>query len=181
MIRPLSLLRLAALLPLAACAAARAPEVARFREPPVDAAGADIPEGADPDACYGRDVTPAVIETVTEQVLLRPAGRDADGAPAPAVWGSRSHPRIVEERREVFFETPCPDQMTPDFVASLQRALQARGLYAGPITGEADPATRSAIRAFQRSQGLDSSALSIAAAKRLGLVVYDRDEALAGG
>lgn len=70
----------------------------------------------------------------------------------------------------LWVETPCDTNLTPDFQASLQRALQARGLYAGPITGQMDAGTEAAIRAFQAPLGLDSPILSLAAAERLGLV-----------
>jgi len=39
-------------------------------------------------------------------------------------------------------------------VAALQVELRARGLYAGPIDGFVDPATRSAVSEFQRRSGL---------------------------
>ncbi|WP_235855920.1 peptidoglycan-binding domain-containing protein [Mesobaculum littorinae] len=155
------------------------PAVSRFLEPQVDSGGSDIPEGADPDACYGRDVTPAVIETVTEEIELTPAVLAPDGTVAtPAQTRTERRPRIVTERREVWFETPCPPEMTEEFVASLQRALKVRGFYTGPVTGLADAATRDAVRRFQRTEGLNSGVLSIAAAKRLGLIIYDRKEAL---
>ncbi|MGR3757215.1 MAG: peptidoglycan-binding domain-containing protein [Tranquillimonas sp.] len=163
---------------LAACAPRPLP-VARFAEPALDAVGQDIPEGADPAACYGRDETPAVIETTLRDVQVAPATTAADGTRQPAVLRREAQPRIVQERRAIWFETPCPSQMTPDFVASLQRALKVRGLFSGATTGVADAQTRRAVREFQRAQGLNSSVLSIAAAKRLGLVVYDRDEAIA--
>lgn len=162
----------AACLVLAACAPS-APAVGRFDEPAVDATGADIPAGADPDACYGRDVRPAVIETVTERMpvaAVRPQ--------AATAYRVVRRERIVRERQDLWFRTPCPDAMTPDFVAALQRALAVRGHFDGPATGTADAATARAVRAFQRETGLDSSVLSIAAAKRLGLVAYDRAEAL---
>ena len=79
---------------------------------------------------------------------------------------------VVEERRELWFETPCRSEMTPEFVASLQRALKVRGHYQGPISGEMTARTRRAIRSFQKPQGLDSAILSKAAARQLGLVAY---------
>ncbi|ABN77102.1 peptidoglycan-binding protein [Cereibacter sphaeroides] len=69
-----------------------------------------------------------------------------------------------------WFEAPCPDLMTPERIATLQRALEARGLYAGEITEELDTRTRSGIRKLQAPLGLDSDRLSLAAARALGLV-----------
>ena len=71
---------------------------------------------------------------------------------------------------ETAFRVPCPELMTTDFIATLQRALAARSYYDGPITGRADPATRRAVQAFQRAQGFDSPILTLETAQKLGLV-----------
>ncbi len=71
---------------------------------------------------------------------------------------------------ETAFRVPCPEVMTVDFIATLQRALAVRGHYDGPITGRADPATRNAVRAFQKAQGFDSPILTLDTAQRLGLL-----------
>lgn len=177
MIRPLTALTG---LVLAAGCAAPEPEVARFSEPELADTTADIPEGLAPDACVGRDITPATIQTVTEEVLITPAKRGDDGALlAPAVYRTETRQEIVKARADIWFETPCPDEITPEFVAALQRALSVRGFYDGPITGEVNAATQDAVRAFQRDQGLNSPVLSLAAAKRLGLVAYGRAGTLA--
>ncbi len=132
--------------------------------------------------CFGRDITPAVIETVTEQVLERAAITAPDGTViAPAVYRRAIRQQIVRDRSEVQFETPCPPVFTPAFVASLQRALTARGFYRGPITGTLDTATGRAVQEFQRRDGPDSPLLSIAAARSLGLVALDRDALAAEG
>lgn len=121
--------------------------------------------------CFGRDITPAVIETVTAQELARPETRDAAGTvTAPAAYQTVTRQQIVRDRTEVLFETLCPPAFTSDLVASLQRALTARGFYRGPISGMLDAATGRAVQDFQRSDGPDSPLLSITAARRLGLV-----------
>lgn len=136
------------------------------------------PADARPDACYARDVTPAVIETVTEQVVVRPGRLAEDGRVLePASYRTDTRAEIVETRREIWFETPCAAQDDPAFIATLQRALAARGLYAGPVSGVMDRRTRAAIREFQRPQGLDSGVLSLAAARLLGLSVWDPEAA----
>ena len=71
---------------------------------------------------------------------------------------------------ETAFRVPCPELMTADFIATLQRALAAREFYDGPITGRADPATRRAVQAFQRAQGFDSPILTLDTAQKLGLL-----------
>lgn len=146
-------------------------------EPALTQTHETLPPDASPDSCWDKEVTPAVIETVTEKVELEPAEVLDDGTvAAEPVYEVETRQEIVEERRELWFETPCDAQLTPDFVASLQRALAARDAYSGPITGEMDARTRSAIRAWQKPQGLDSGILSLAAARKLGLVAVARDE-----
>ena len=131
------------------------------------------PKGPD-GACWVSDVTPMVIETVTEQVMVSGEKRASDGAlVAPAVFRSEARQKIVQEREEIWFRSPCPAEMTVDFVASLQRALKARGLYVLPLTGEMDTATRAALRRFQAERGLESDRLSLSAARELGLITVD--------
>ncbi|SES32110.1 Putative peptidoglycan binding domain-containing protein [Tranquillimonas rosea] len=168
MIRSLALV---APLVLVACADG-GPRVSRFLE--ADLSARDAPPDAAPGTCWARETTPALIETVTEQVQVAPAGRAA-----PATYRTETRQAILRDRDDIWFETPCPEMVTPAFVASLQRALRARGYHRGPVTGEVDDATRRAIRRYQAAQSLHSDALSLAAAKRLGLVAYERDEALA--
>ena len=51
------------------------------------------------------------------------------------------------------------------FVATLQRALKARGEFNAPITGAWDSATLQALRKFQRARGLDSAQISLQVAR----------------
>jgi len=133
------------------------------------------PEGSRPGSCWGLDFTPAVIETVTEQVLVRPARIGTDGAVLqPAAYLTRTRQDIVQPRAELRFETPCASQMTEELIASLQRALKVRSLYRGPINSQLDNRTRLAIRRYQAPTGPDSSILSMAAARRLGLIAVIR-------
>ena len=133
------------------------------------------PEGPE-GACWESDVTPAVIETVTEQVVVTPEVRDAAGlVVTPATYRTDTHARIVSDRREVWFRAPCPEAYTLDFVASLQRALTARGYYLLPVTGAMDAGTRDAVRRYQADRGLDSPRLSLAAARDLGLLPVERE------
>lgn len=144
-------------------------------EPQVTRHYETAPPGAKPGTCWGKHTTPAVIETVTEQIMLQPAQVRSDGTVEnPAIYKTETQQRIVVERRDTWFETPCPEQQTPEFVASVQRALAARGLYQGRITAEMDSPTRAAIRRYQKPQGLDSGILSTAAARKLGLVALER-------
>ncbi|SDC32564.1 peptidoglycan-binding domain-containing protein [Ruegeria marina] len=159
-----------ALAGLAACSGAL-PDVEALAEPEVSRFTAVAPPGAAPGTCWGKHVTPAVIETVTHQVLMQPAEVHSDGRVLrPAIYKTETRQAIVRERKETWFETPCQQDMTPDFIASVQRALAARGMYRGSVSGEMDSRTRAAIRRYQKPQGLDSGILSLAAARKLGLV-----------
>ncbi|WP_163849295.1 peptidoglycan-binding domain-containing protein [Pseudooceanicola aestuarii] len=143
-----------------------APEVTQIRNA--------APPGAPPGTCWDRDVAPAVVETVTDQILVQPPQISTDGTVRqPAIYRTETRQQIVRERRDQWFRTPCPTDLTPDFNASLQRALRARGLYSGPVSGMMDARTRRAVRSYQREQGLDSAVLSLAAARKLGLVTVD--------
>jgi hypothetical protein len=132
---------------------------------------AEAPPGAAPGTCWGKLVTPAVIQTVTDQILVQQPTVLEDGTiTAPGIYKTETRQDIVTERKVTWFETPCPADLTPDFVASLQRALTARALYRGSTTGEMDARTRAAVRKFQKQEGLNSGILSLAAARKLGLV-----------
>lgn len=132
------------------------------------------PPDARPGACYGKDVTPGVIEQVTEKVLVSPPEIGPEGnVIKPAKYEEKVSHQVVTGREEIFFETPCPPRWTEEFIASVQRALAARGFYRGEISGNLNDETRSAIRSFQLEDGLNSGILSTESARRLGLVEID--------
>ncbi|MEP2530846.1 peptidoglycan-binding domain-containing protein [Shimia sp.] len=168
-----------ALLVLSACEEkiADVPYIAALAEPEIlRAEDAGVPPGARPGSCWGRDIIPAVVETVTEQVVVQPAEVLDDGTVLnPAIYRTETQQRIVRERRETWFETPCPEVWTPEFTASLQRALKARGLFYGSISGEQDSRTRAAIRRYQKAGDLNSAILSLESARRLGLIAVQRE------
>jgi hypothetical protein len=118
--------------------------------------------------CWHQADLPAVLETVTERALL-------EGGAGPAVVTSESRQRVVRDRQQVWFRVPCAEDQGARFVASLQRALKARGLYGGAVTAVADAETARAVRRYQAARGLDSDVLSWLAAQQMGLVPGDRD------
>lgn len=133
------------------------------------------PAGAPAGTCWGKIPTPAVVETVTEQILVTPAKINADGTIATLpVYREERQQQIVTPRTDRWFEIPCPPAFTVDFVSTLQRALQARGLYAGVVNGNMDAATRRAVLAVQTAEGLPSDVLSIDTARELGIVAVPR-------
>ncbi len=168
---------LGAVLLLSACADTMGPTVTQLSEPEPIRTSNITTLANDADGCHGTDATPAVIETVTEHVMVQPPSVSTDGTVTyPAIYKTETRQKIVEQRREQMFEALCESDFTEQFVASLQRALAARGHYKGPVTGEMTARTRSAIRAYQKPQGLDSAVLSMAAARQLGLIQVERIE-----
>ena len=121
--------------------------------------------------CWASDITPAAFETTTEQTLATPEVRDAAGnVTTPASYRTVSKLKMLRDRNEVWFKTPCAPDLTPDFIATLQRALKARGLYLLPLTGVMDAATSEAVRRYQASRGFDSPVLTLTATRELGIV-----------
>ncbi|MFK7940677.1 MAG: peptidoglycan-binding protein [Roseovarius sp.] len=136
------------------------------------------PPGAPEGSCWARDASPAVVETVTEQIEVQPAILGSEGKIlSPAIYRTETRQQIVTPRQDTVFEIPCAYEQTPEFVASLQRALSARNLYRGNITGVMDGRTRGGVRRYQKPLGLDSGILSLASARSLGLVALERDPA----
>lgn len=169
---PLALLLCAALM---ACDQTATAPGAEPPEPGVLAPTRDGPADAAPGTCWGKTVSPAVVERVSTQVLVKPAKINPDGTVGRLpVYRTEEKQVIVTPRRDNWFETPCPDVLTPEFIASLQRALTARGVYGGAINGVLDGPTRRAVEMFQQTDGPQSGVLTLAAARELGLIAIPR-------
>lgn len=160
---------------MAGCQAVPTPELTRFREPELTRTHEPGPPDAAPGTCWGKETSPAVVETRTEHAMTRAPEFADDGSLArPASYTTHTTTQIVKERVDTWFEVPCDDALTADLVRTLQRALRARGLYTGPVNGQMDPRTRRAVRKYQKPQGLDSGILSLAAARSLGIIAMER-------
>ncbi len=111
-----------------------------------------------------------------ERVPARPDLSEADvcWAPLPDAPDARPVDGTADGPTTAWFETLCPAEVTPSRISALQRALAARSLYIGPVTGELDTATRAALRTYQARRGLDSGTLSRTAARQMGLVPIAR-------
>ncbi len=149
-------------------------DVAKRPGQAVRSAQIKAPPGAPDGTCWDTEITPALIETITRQEILQPAVIDAAGKiTTPAVVRTVTRQDILRPRTETWFQTLCPAQMSPDTVATLQRALSARGHYKTVPTGGLDRQTRAAIRRYQLTLGLDSDQLSLENARKLGLIAVD--------
>lgn len=142
------------------------------------AAAPELPRSAGKaPGCWALDYEPAVTETVTQDVLVQPEQRDSNGTvTAPSVWRNETTTKIITPRKILNFETPCANMLTEEFLASLQRSLQARGHYNDAVTSTLDHKTRAAIRAYQTASGLNSAYLSLESARAFGLIEIPRDE-----
>ena len=160
---------------LAACDLAPVNPAEEPPEPGVLASTRNGPVGAPPGSCWGKTVSPAVVQTVEQQVQTKPAQVNDDGTiGAPPQYRRTSRQEIISPRVDNWFETPCAEVLTPEFIATLQRALSMRGFYAGDANGVYDAPTRAAVQNFQRGDGPDSPVLSLAAARKLGLIAVAR-------
>lgn len=115
--------------------------------------------------CFITDVTPTRIETVIEHIEVE-----------PGVYETSQRQDVVKKRETITFQTLCPESMTPERIATLQRALQARGHFNGAISGTLDVATTTAIQNFQRDLYPDSRFLSFEAAQNLGIIPVARPQ-----
>lgn len=109
---------------------------------------------------------PAVYETVTRRVIDTPAVTRT--IPVKAVYRQETVHEPIGPGETKWVSVLCDVNATPDLVQSLQRALNVRGIYKGPIDGVIGPKTRQAIKTFQKGQ---SEILTIESARSLGLSV----------
>jgi hypothetical protein len=129
------------------------------------------PPGAIGGTCWDKTETPAIVETVTTRVAIAPADVSPAGTiRTPARYRIEETTRIAVPRQVSWTELVCPEDQSSEFVASLQRALAARGDYAGEITGETGPRTQEAIARYQARTGTGKTSLTVEAAQALGLV-----------
>lgn len=129
-----------------------------------------------PGVCWGHIPGQQITEIVSDIVLATPAIVDASGREtSPAIYRKVTRPQTFNEGDGRWFTRTCDTALTPDFVMTLQRALQARGLYRGEATGVMDARTRRGVKGYQTPQGLDSSVLSQVAAQQLGLIAVELD------
>lgn len=158
------------LLTLAACMGTVPGPAATNLSAALVARDSDTPPAKPAGACWAETATPAVFETVTEQVLAMPERRAPDGTLIfAATLRTETHQTLEDERQSFWFQRPCDDVLTPDLIATLQRAPKARGAHMAAVTGILDAETKRAIRAWQRPRGIDSDVPALSTARALGL------------
>ena len=126
------------------------------------------------DQCYFEKITPAEISTQVKTRLVQPEKRNTAGQlVSPAQYETTRTQTITKARSTTKIDAVCPEDLTPEFIASLQRAFKARGLFSSTITGLIDTSTRRIILNFQSVWGVKSATVMKATAQELGLVVVD--------
>jgi len=136
------------------------------------------PPGSKPGACYIHYTAPALIETVTEQILVQPEKRALNTETgettvvSPAIYKTVTLQKIIRDRKEDWAEVICEKDQTPTFIETMQRALYARGYYHGPITGIKDERTNRAIRKVQKRLGINSTEITWDLGESFGLVTH---------
>jgi hypothetical protein len=155
---------------LAACSA---------QTPGLSHVGKMRPQGAGENTCWDKIETPAIVQSVTENVLIAPAKISESGTiQAPPLYRQRHKQIIVKERGEQWIQILCAHDLTPEFVASLQRAFIARNYMQSAVTARLDAPTIKAIARYQAEQNIpakDPKTLTIEAARALGLWVVELD------
>jgi hypothetical protein len=108
---------------------------------------------------------PAEYSTVKVQKLAQPAQEKRIAIPAEYQTVTKTE-KISEGRLE-WRPILCETNVTSDIVARIQRALSAKGHNPGPIDGVIGTETMSAVRSFQKANGLASGQLTIETLKAL--------------
>ncbi|MGB0513017.1 MAG: peptidoglycan-binding protein, partial [Paracoccaceae bacterium] len=118
---------------------------------------------------------PAEISTQVEPRLVQSEKRNTTGhLVSPAQYEITRTQTIIKPRSVTKIDAVCPEDMTPEFITSLQRAFQARELFSSTLTASMDMSTRRAILNFQTVRGVSSETVTKATAQALGLVVIDQ-------
>ncbi|MCC7373806.1 MAG: peptidoglycan-binding protein [Verrucomicrobiales bacterium] len=122
---------------------------------------AEAPEPAQPED--SKPVPPSLVIPMPETLQTLPTNDLAVAAP-PASTPTNALP--VREAPDITTGTALKDR---DLILTAQLALAQRGISSGPIDGVMGSQTRSALRTFQRAEGLPSTgALDSNTVRRLG-------------
>ena len=121
--------------------------------------------------CFAFTIPPTETQVIIEQVISIPEARAEDGTLiTPAIYRDQEREIQVPVGDSDRFEVICPQNLSQNFVASVQRALLVRGYHVEAVNGLIDQPTRNAILTYQKDQGLISANLGVQTAIGLGLV-----------
>ncbi len=110
---------------------------------------------------------PAEYRTVTVTKLASPPQERRIAIPAE--YQTVTHQSLVKEGFMDWRTILCETNTTPGMVSKIQRALKDAGYNPGPIDGNIGSETMSAVRAFQRANGLAEGGLTTETLRKLGV------------
>ena len=140
--------------------------------------------------CTVKKVIPAVYKTVTQKVLVEPAKEKVINIPAvyktvkvrkmispemtkeieiPAVYKLVDKKVKVCEAQIKWQQILCETNFTRPRIMMMQRALKEAGYNPGPIDGIIGPKTKTAIRKYQKANGLATGAITLETLRSLGI------------
>jgi hypothetical protein len=111
--------------------------------------------------------TPAKYTTIRVKKLAQPATTKT--VPIPAKYKTITKKKKISEGYTKWVPVVCKTNINATMVREVQRALKDKGYYHGAIDGNLGPATNSALRAYQKANGLPAAGLSIATMESLGV------------
>ncbi len=110
---------------------------------------------------------PAVYKNITVTKLVQPA--QVKRITIPEAYSTVTKRQMVSPSKVVWKKVVCQSNMGTSTIASVQKALKAKGLYHGPIDGIYGTLTKQAVRAYQKQNGLAVGGLTHEVMKSLGV------------
>lgn len=95
---------------------------------------------------------PAVYKTIERRVLVEP--EKPEYKTMPAQFEKLSKTLVVQPARQEWRRILCETNVTAGVIAQIQKALNAKGLDAGPIDGKLGGKTMNALRKYQSKNSL---------------------------
>lgn len=111
--------------------------------------------------------TPAVYNTLQVQKLVQPASERR--IPIPATYKTITKTQKVKEEYAKWVPIVCQTSVNSTMVTNVQNALKTQGFYKGDVSGTMNESTKNAIREYQKAKGLPVAGLSVATMQSLGL------------
>ena len=115
-----------------------------------------------------RVVIPAQYKTVKVKTLLEPARTAVTKVPAEYATVTRTV-KTTEGHLE-WKRILCETNTTPDVIAKIQKALDAKGYDPGPLDGIYGPLTKKSMVKYQQDNKLATGAVTYETLEHLGLI-----------
>ena len=111
--------------------------------------------------------TPAKYTTVRIKKLIQPATEKR--ITIPATYKTVTKKKKIAEGYAKWVPIVCQSSINSTMIRQVQQALKAKNFYHGPIDGVWGAESRSAVRAYQKANGLPVAGLSMATMQSLGI------------